>query len=248
MSILTPERLEAAVQSRSNADPSPASGRMVTGNLSSHVDAELTQKEYTSVPDPENPGYMTNGLPVLPDTSEVVNGIRYSIPMWKPSLVRGGRVMVRRSREPGEKGKVLEVTRIGIGKAAQSFASTARPSAFTGTRPALAPTRVTHTLVAGTSNKMSSPTRNSASFRSRRETTPANGGRITPAMVKPTRLSRAFPFDSLCEFANEASQLLNEFDEVLLFRRGQVIERAFGLRVAGHFSTPLGTRTRSPHP
>ena len=78
------------------------------------------------MPNPENPGYMTNGLPVLPDTSEVVNGIRYSIPMWKPSLVRGGRVMVRRSREPGEKGKVLRSRAFGIGKAAQSFGGEAQ--------------------------------------------------------------------------------------------------------------------------
>jgi hypothetical protein len=102
--ILTPEKLAAAAK-RSEAAVSRTNGTQPP------APREITQEDYPSVPDPQNPGYMTNGLPVLPDTSEVVNGIRYSIPCFKPSN-QTGRVVKRFSRKAGEKNKVIGVLRI----------------------------------------------------------------------------------------------------------------------------------------
>jgi hypothetical protein len=62
---------------------------------------EYTQADYTATPDPRNPGFLTNGCPILPDTSEVENDIRYSIPCFKPSR-RGGVVKKRFARVDGK--------------------------------------------------------------------------------------------------------------------------------------------------
>ena len=83
--ILTSERLAAG------------RGRLISGNLNPFHDVEFGPKDYTSVPDPQNPGYMTNGLPVIPP--------------WTPVPRTGGRVMKRFDRRRGSEKKVLSTVR-----------------------------------------------------------------------------------------------------------------------------------------
>jgi hypothetical protein len=75
-------------------------------------DPQQEQWARTAKVDPERPGFLTNGLPVLPPSkSEVANGIRYDIPAFFPSA-RGGRVLKRKSRRRGAEGQVTAVIRV----------------------------------------------------------------------------------------------------------------------------------------
>jgi hypothetical protein len=103
--VITPEKIASAARMSEQAHARLSSGQMRAG-------VEYTQKDYTAQPDPENPGFLTNGLRVLQDTSEVENGIRYSIPCMKPSA-RRGRLVKRVSRSRGAKeGTVTSVFRV----------------------------------------------------------------------------------------------------------------------------------------